>query len=148
MFVARIYSQGAQRGSKHLCDARPNLPRNKCLRVPWSRRTRKKPLLPRVACAQALELMNQFMLLAGRFYFHLFFFFLTWRGTSFWWGFLAPDNLENHANEGKGKKKKKEQEEKAMAALLVFILATLTGRGLFGGNVFKNPARCRIRHNW
>ena len=34
-----------------------------------------------------------------------------------------------------------------MAALLVFILATLTGRGLFGGNVFKNPARCRIRHN-
>ena len=64
-----------------------------------------------------------------------------------WWGFLAPDNLENHANEGKGKKKKKEQEEKAMAALLVFIFATLTGRGLFGGNVFKNPARWRIRQN-
>ena len=80
--------------------------------------------------------------------FSFIFFFLTWRGTSFGWGFLAPDNLENHANEGKGKKKKKEQEEKAMAALLVFILATLTGRGLFGGNVFKNPARCRIRQNW
>ena len=64
--------------------------------------------------------------------------------------FLAPDNLENHASEGKGKKKKKEregkkggEEEKAKAALLVFILATLTGRGLFGGNVFK----CRIRQN-
>ena len=34
-----------------------------------------------------------------------------------------------------------------MAALLVFILATLTGRGLFGGNVFKNLARCKIRQN-
>ena len=46
--------------------------------------------------------------------------------------FFVRDQLQNHANEGKGKEKKKERggrkEEKrktAMVALLVFIMATL-----------------------
>ena len=73
--------------------------------------------------------------------------------------FLKPEKLQNHSNEGKGKEKKKErarrrkggEEKKAMVALLVFIIATLDivfgrkklldAKGLFGDDVFKNPAR-------
>ena len=67
--------------------------------------------------------------------------------------------LQNHGNEGKGKEKKKERGEgkeekrKRIAALVVFIIATLEiifGRetqldetGPFGDHVFKNPARCK-----
>ena len=48
-------------------------------------------------------------------------------------GFLGPDKLRTHTNEGKGKEKKKErarrkkggEEKKAMVAILVFIMATL-----------------------
>ena len=45
--------------------------------------------------------------------------------------FFAPEKLENHTREGKGKKKKKERVgrkekiKKAVVALLVFMLATL-----------------------
>ena len=46
--------------------------------------------------------------------------------------FLTPEKLQNHSNEGKGKEKRKERGEgkeekkkKTMAALLVFIMATL-----------------------
>ena len=61
---------------------------------------------------------------------------------------------QNHTNEGKGKEKKKEQGEekeekrkKAMVAHLLFILIVLgekkllDGKGPFGDNVFKNPAK-------
>ena len=50
-------------------------------------------------------------------------------------GFLAPDRLENHSSEGKGKEKKKErrkkkrgEEKKAMVPPLVFIMATLAAK--------------------
>ena len=70
-------------------------------------------------------------------------------------GFLGPDKLRTHTNEGKGKEKKKErarrkkggEEKNAMVALLVSIMAILEKKGLldtkglFGGNVFKNPVR-------
>ena len=70
-------------------------------------------------------------------------------------GFLGPDKLRTHTNEGKGKEKKKErarrkkrgEEKKAMVALLVFTMAILEEKklfdtiGPFGGNVFKNPVR-------
>ena len=46
--------------------------------------------------------------------------------------FLKPEKLQNHSKEGKGKDKRKEREEgkeekkkTTMAALLVFIMATL-----------------------
>ena len=70
--------------------------------------------------------------------------------------FLNPEKLQNHSNERKGKEKEKERvrrREKAMAALLVFMMATLgivfgreqllDPKGPFGGNVIKNPARYR-----
>ena len=70
-------------------------------------------------------------------------------------GFLGPDKLRTHTNEGKGKEKKKErarrkkggEEKNAMVALLVSIMAILEKKklldtkGPFGDNVFKNPAR-------
>ena len=57
--------------------------------------------------------------------------------------FLSPEKLENHPSEGKGKEKKR---KKTNVSLLAFILATyfgklFDGKGLFGGNVFKTPAR-------
>ena len=52
--------------------------------------------------------------------------------------FLNPKKLQNYRNEGKGKEKKKqrgegkeEKRKKAMAALVVFIIATL--EIVFGG---------------
>ena len=47
--------------------------------------------------------------------------------------FLKPDKLQNHSNEGKGRKRKRKSEgrvkeekrKKAIAALFVFIIATL-----------------------
>ena len=71
-------------------------------------------------------------------------------------GFVKPHKLQNHSNEGKGKEKNKArrrkggEEKKAMVLLLVAIMATLEilwpkklldGKGPFGDNVFKNPAR-------
>ena len=71
-------------------------------------------------------------------------------------GFLGPDKLRTHTNEGKGKEKKKErarrkkggEEKKAMVALLASTIMAilekkklLDRKGPFGGNVFKNPAR-------
>ena len=72
-------------------------------------------------------------------------------------GFLRPDKLRTHTNEGKGKEKKKErarrkkrgEEKKSMVALLLSIdimaileeKKLLDRKGPFGGNVFKNPVR-------
>ena len=62
--------------------------------------------------------------------------------------FFSPDKLENHTSEEKGNREKKERRrrEKTNVSLLAFILATYFGKlfdgnGLFGGNVFKTPAR-------
>ena len=62
--------------------------------------------------------------------------------------FFSPDKLENHTSEEKGNREKKERRrrEKTNVSLLAFILATYFGKlfdgnGLFGGNVFKPPAR-------
>ena len=68
--------------------------------------------------------------------------------------FFAPDNLENHTSEGKGKEKKKERgggrEEKRkkkdrwpLGRWRSFWPKNklFDGRGRFGSNVFKNPAR-------
>ena len=72
-------------------------------------------------------------------------------------GFLSPISSKITLTKEKERKKRKSQEEerrrreKAMVALLVFIMVTLEivfrpkllgGRGLFGDNVLKNPARC------
>ena len=58
--------------------------------------------------------------------------------------FFAPDKLKSHISKGKSEEEERRREEAAMEAFLVFILATLwlwfDRRGLFGGNVFKNPA--------
>ena len=74
---------------------------------------------------------------------------------------FAPEKLKYNTNEGKGKDKKKERlrrkgkkkkKKKNNGALLVLIMGTLEtvfgqkkklfdGRGPFGSNVFKNPAR-------
>ena len=58
--------------------------------------------------------------------------------------FFAPDKLKRHISKGKSVEDERRRRETAMEAFLVFILATLwlwfDGRGLFGGNVFKNPA--------
>ena len=64
---------------------------------------------------------------------------------------FAPDKLENHAIEGKGKNKQIERakrkkgggKKKAMVAPIALTFSTfskkmLGGRGLFGRNVFKN----------
>ena len=71
-------------------------------------------------------------------------------------GFLfSPDKLEKHTSERKSRRNTKSEEERRrtekMAAHIVFMLANLEifgrknklldGRGLFGGKVFKNPAR-------
>ena len=71
-------------------------------------------------------------------------------------GFLGPDKLRTHTNEGKGKEKKKErarrkkggEEKKAMVALLFSFYngyfgekTLLDTKGPFGGNVFKNSVR-------
>ena len=71
-------------------------------------------------------------------------------------GFFAPDKLDNHTIEGKGKNKQIERakrkkgggKKKAMVAPIVLTFSTLEivfgqkkmlpGRGLFGRNVFKN----------
>ena len=62
--------------------------------------------------------------------------------------FFSPDKLENYTSEEKGNREKKERRrrEKTNVSLLAFILATYFGKlfdgnGLFGGNVFKTPAR-------
>ena len=58
--------------------------------------------------------------------------------------FFAPDKLKSHISKGKSEEEERRREETAMEAFLVFTLATFwlwfDGRGLFGGNVFKNPA--------
>ena len=71
-------------------------------------------------------------------------------------GFVKPDKLQNHSNEGKGKEKKKERgEEKDLekgngCTLSLYISLEilfgpnkklLDGKGPFGDNVVKNPAR-------
>ena len=57
--------------------------------------------------------------------------------------FFAPDKLKSHTSKGRNEEEERRRET-AMEAFLVFILATLwlwlDRRGLFGGNVFKNPA--------
>ena len=74
-------------------------------------------------------------------------------------GFLSPRSSKITVTKEKERKKRKSEEkerrrrEKAMAALLVFIMATLgivfgreqllDPKGPFGGNVIKNPARYR-----
>ena len=58
--------------------------------------------------------------------------------------FFAPDKLKSHIRKGKSEEEERRRREKAMLAFLIFVLATLwlwfDRRGLFGGNVFKNPA--------
>ena len=58
--------------------------------------------------------------------------------------FFAPDKLKSHIRKGKIEEEERRRRETALLAFLVFILATLwlwfDGRGLFSGNVFKNPA--------
>lgn len=57
--------------------------------------------------------------------------------------FLASDNLKSHISKGKSEEEERKRNETAMATFLVFIWATLwqwfDRRGLFNGNVFKNP---------
>ena len=69
--------------------------------------------------------------------------------------FFTPNNLENHTSEGKGKEKKKRArrrkggEEKKKRSVATWEMERsfwpknklFNGRGLFGGKVFKNPAR-------
>ena len=63
--------------------------------------------------------------------------------------FFSPDKLENHTSEEKGNREEKERrrrEKTNVSSPLAFILATYFGKlfdgnGLFGGNVFKTPAR-------
>ena len=64
--------------------------------------------------------------------------------------FLETSRKEER-RKGKSEEEKGGEEKKAMVALLVSIMATLEflaanimldGRGPFGGNVLKNPARC------
>ena len=58
--------------------------------------------------------------------------------------FFALDKLKSHISKGKSEEEERRRRETALLAFLVFILATLwlwlDRRGLFGGNVFKNPA--------
>ena len=58
--------------------------------------------------------------------------------------FFASDKLKSHTGKGKSEEEERKGRDTATAAFVVFILATLwlwfDGRGLFGGNVFKNPA--------
>ena len=58
--------------------------------------------------------------------------------------FFALDKLKSHISKGKSEEEERRRRETALLAFLVFILATLwlwlNRRGLFGGNVFKNPA--------
>ena len=58
--------------------------------------------------------------------------------------FFAPDKLKSYTSKGKSEEEERKGRDTATAAFLVFTLATfwlwLDGRGLFGGNVFKNPA--------
>ena len=58
--------------------------------------------------------------------------------------FSAPDKLKSHTSKGRNEEEERKGRDTAMEAVLVFILATfwlwLDRRGLFGGNVFKNPA--------
>ena len=71
-------------------------------------------------------------------------------------GFVRPDKLQNHSNKGKGKEKKKERGEeedleKGNGCTLSFYISLevlfgqnkklLDGKGSFGHNVVKNPAR-------
>ena len=55
-----------------------------------------------------------------------------------------PDKLKSHTSKGRNEEEERKGRDTAMEAFLVFILATfwlwLDRRGLFGGNVFKNPA--------
>ena len=74
-------------------------------------------------------------------------------------GFLRPISSKITPTKEKGKRKSKSEEEerrrreKTMVVLLVSIMATffgrkkklLDGRGLFGENVLKNPARYILR---
>ena len=74
-------------------------------------------------------------------------------------GFLRPisskitPTKEKERRKSKSKERERRRREKTMVALLVFIMDTffgrkkklLDGRGLFGDNVFKNPARYIIR---
>ena len=69
-------------------------------------------------------------------------------------GFLTPRSSKITVTKEKERKRERaRRREKAMAALLVFIMATLgivfgreqllDPKGPFGGNVIKNPARYR-----
>ena len=74
-------------------------------------------------------------------------------------GFLRPisskitPTKEKERRKSKSKERERRRREKTMVALLVFIMDTffgrkkkpLDGRGLFGDNVFKNPARYILR---
>ena len=74
-------------------------------------------------------------------------------------GFLRPisskitPTKEKERWKSKSKERERRRREKTMVALLVFIMDTffgrkkklLDGRGLFGDNVFKNPARYILR---
>ena len=71
--------------------------------------------------------------------------------------FLKPGKLQNHrkrkrkGENERARRRKRGEEKKSMAALLVFIMATLEivfgrkklldAKSPFGGNVMKNPAR-------
>ena len=68
-------------------------------------------------------------------------------------GFLGPDKLRTHTNEGKGKEKKKErarrkkggEEKKAMVALLVSIMAILEEKNCWTQKVHLAVTFSKIR---
>ena len=105
-----------QRGSKHLCNARPNLPWNKCLRVkallnwfPLNSAVSYRVLYGKWLLMRRSPGANE-LIYAVSCLVSFSYIYLTWQVMSLRRGFLAPDKFENHSNEGKGKKKKEERD--------------------------------------